>query len=281
MEDSRLDGYQIHDAKVPILLSLRRIADLKPHEETVPGELARLIAQLEQDQILRHPILADGLTGLVLDGTHRLAALSGLDCQLAPCALLDYQNSKIMVERWFRTIKGTVLDNFANSIGHLSPQPMKAAEAERLLSNRSCYASLEDRQHCYAFPSSTQDPVRMTHSGFKIEKEARTKGLIVNYTDTKSIPESSGFAMSTLRIEKHEITRSAQQSRLFPPKTTRHIIPSRPMGLDIPLMWLNKTDLTLAQTRFLEHLQSRKMTRKPEGSWIGSRRYQEEVFLFE
>ncbi len=280
MEGSKLSGYRIRNAKIPILLSLRRLADLKPHEETVPSELNRLTTLLGQDPILRHPILADNPTGLVLDGTHRLAALTRLACHLVPCALLDYQDPKIVVERWFRTIKGETLNNFGNAIENLSPRPAERAEAEHLLSNRSCYASLEDPLKCLVFQSTTRDPVDLAHAGFRIEMEARAKGLSIAYTDTKSIPDSDGFGMSTLRIEKHEISRSVEQGRLFPPKTTRHIIPSRPMGLNIPLDWLKETDMTLAQERFLEHLQARKVTRKPEGSWIGSRRYQEEVFLF-
>src|SRR5690242_3879154 len=97
--DNPPKGYEIKESKIPILLALRSISTLRPHEETVPIELNRIIRDLEQDSVMRHPIVVDQETGLVLDGTHRLAALTALKFHSAPCALIDYQDPKIRVER--------------------------------------------------------------------------------------------------------------------------------------------------------------------------------------
>lgn len=279
--DPHPSGYKIENAKIPIILALRPVRELKPHEETVRFSLEALVALLRRDPVLRHPIVVDVNTGLVLDGTHRLAALLELGCGLAPCALVDYQDSRIRVERWFRKIMGTDLEEFKPKLTAIASRLVESAKAEECLSNRTCFASIEDIQSCLAFSASTSDPVQMAYASFEIEKIARKSRLKIVYEDMKAIPYSSGFVLSTITVGKSEVTEASSQHRVFPPKTTRHIIPSRPLGIGAPLALLKESELERAQRKFLKHLNSRRLVRKPEGSWVGSRRYQEEVFVFE
>jgi len=92
-------------------------------------------------------------------------------------------------------------------------------------------------------------------------------------------PES--LVMSTIKIEKSEVVDAVKKGKLFPPKSTRHLVPSRPLGGGVPIDWLQGSDFSEAQSRYQEYVQSRKVKRLPEGSRVGSRRYLEEVFLFE
>ncbi len=87
--------------------------------------------------------------------------------------------------------------------------------------------------------------------------------------------------MSTIKIEKKEVVETVKQGKLFPPKSTRHLVPSRPLGGGVPIDWLQSSDVSEAQSRYQKYIQSRKVKRLPEGSRVGSRRYLEEVFLFE
>lgn len=279
--DPSSEGFRIKNAKIPIILSLRPIEELRPHEETVRLSLDALVALLSRDPILRHPIIVDEKTGLVLDGTHRLAALRELDCQFAPCALVDYENSEVRVERWFRAIGGTQLRDFGSKLAKLEPRPTESANAEQCLSNRTCYASLENHDSCLVFSASTRDPVELAYAGFEIEKVARDERLKITYEDIKSPPPSNAFTLSTIAVEKSEVMEASNHHRVFPPKTTRHVIPSRPLGIGVSLSLLRESDLGEAQGKFLKHLHSKHLEHKPEGSWIGSRRYQEEVFTFE
>ena len=279
--DPSPDGFKIENAKIPILLALRPVKTLKPHEETVRLSLDALVALLRRDPVLRHPILVDEKTGLVLDGTHRLAALVELGCQFAPCALVNYQDSRIMVERWFRKIEGTNLRDFKPKLATIAPRHVESTKAEQCLSNRTCYASIEDPDDCLVFSTTPVDPVDLAHAGYEIEKIARKDRLQITYEDKKTFPHSNGFVLSTIAIHKPEVIEASNRRRVFPPKTTRHIIPSRPLGIGVSLALLRESDLGEAQRKFLKHLQSRRLVRQPEGSWVGSRRYQEEVFLFE
>ena len=218
-----------------------------------------------------------------MDGTHRLSALSQLGCYSIPVALIDYQNPLVQVDRWFRIITGPGLHRFRKRIETLSPQEVHPADADRGLLDRSEYATLRGNGIFLAFKSPNPDALELALNAFRIEQIAREEGLKITYTDSSNRigPSGSSLVMSTIRLEKKEVVESSLSGALFPPKTTRHLIPSRPLGLGIPLAMLKNTDLAEAESILTEHLRSKKVKRLPEGSWVGSRRYMEEVFVFE
>src|SRR5213592_4017968 len=81
--------------------------------------------------------------------------------------------------------------------------------------------------------------------------------------------------------KKNKVVESCQAHNLFPPKSTRHLIPSRPLGIGVPLLWLKNRNIEEAEAEFEKYLAAKRVRRLPEGSMVGSRRYMEEVFLFE
>ena len=282
-EETKSKGFQIADGKIPILLALKRVEEMRPHEDLVQEDLNGLVGALQRDPTLRHPIIADSVSGAVLDGTHRLAALKQLDCRTVPAALIDYQNPLVKVERWFRMMKGESIQEFVKQIGKLSPLPESVSEAEENLLARSNYATIRDSQHCFALKAETTAPLSLTREAFALEQVARSHHMTITYTDNadlKSQPEST-ILMSTIRLEKDEIIKSCRRHELFPPKSTRHLIPSRPLGITVPLQWLHESKVDKAEKEFEKHLAGMKVKRLAEGSVVGSRRYMEEVFLFE
>jgi len=277
------NGFPIGNAKIPIIIVLKRIQDLKPHEQIVEPDLQGIIAALKRDPVLRHPIIADSTSGAVLDGTHRLEALKRLGAFTIPTALIDYQNPLVLIDRWFRIVNGTKLQDFVHQIPEFSPYQVEAEDANQSLSERSCYASLRDKTVCFSFKSEQTTPLSLYNNSFKLEQSARELPLKITYTDNDDIKTLTGssFLMSTIKLNKREVIESSQQRHPFPPKSTRHLIPSRPLGLGVSLRILNNPNVQEAEAEFEDHIRSKKITRKPEGSWIGSRRYMEEVFLFE
>lgn len=277
-------GFEIKTGRIPILLTLKRIRELKPHEETVPTDLHGIVSTLERDPVLRHPIIADSATGAVLDGTHRLAAFSQLGCYTIPTALIDYQNPLVRVDRWFRVITGENLHNFMKRTkqrpSHLATS---ISEADQSLLSRSSYAALSNQSECFAFRSNGPKALKAYQNAFQIEEIARKNHLKIAYTDNDDLKGVSrnSFLMSTIRVEKSEVLESCVSHSLFPPKSTRHLIPSRPLGLVVPLDWLKSKNYAEAESSFVKHIRSKHIRRLPEGSKVGSRRYLEEVFLFE
>ncbi len=282
-KNSSEKGFELKDGKIPIFLVLRKIEDLKPHEETVSSDLQGIIKALERNPIVRHPVIADSATGAVLDGTHRLAALSQMGAYSIPTALIDYQSPLVKVDRWFRGISGKNLRSFRKKIEKLAPFDVSPLDADRGLIDRSTFATLRSKGQCLAFKSPDSRPLQLARDAFRIEQIARRNGLKIVYRDNADLTDSpdASFVMSTIRVEKKEVLESCMNRNLFPPKTTRHIIPSRPLGVGVPLAWLHNKNIGEAEATFLQHLRSKNVKRLPEGSWVGSRRYLEEVFLFE
>jgi hypothetical protein len=277
-------GFQINTGRIPILLTLKRIRELKPHEETVLIDLRGIVTSLERDPVLRHPIIADSATGAVLDGTHRLIALSQLGCDTIPTALIDYQNPLVRVDRWFRVITGENLNDFMKRTeqksSHLSSS---TTEADQSLLSRLSYATLCDRRKCFTFRSNEPTALKACQNAYQIEKIARNNDLKIAYTDNEDLKAllKNSFLMSTIRVEKSEVIESCVNHTLFPPKSTRHLIPSRPLSLAVPLDWLKSKNYADAESAFVKHIRSKHIKRLPEGAKVGSRRYLEEVFLFE
>ena len=280
-EDQYHNGFRINNSRVPITLSLRPIQSLRPHEEIVSHELGLIVHDLERENVLRHPLVADRSTGVILDGTHRLAALKALDCRLVPCALVEYNNPEILVERWYRIITGSDIERFVKQTANNTREVKTDAEAEECLALRECYASIEDGKSCQVFPCGKMTPLELIRSAYKLEQAAKESGLRVKYADAKRESSSSNLLiLSTVRLSKPEIVESALAGLVFPPKTTRHIIPSRPLGTSTPLELLRSEQPGEAQALFVNDLKSKHVKRMPEGSKVGSRRYMEEVFVF-
>ena len=280
-EDQYRNGFRIKDSQISITLSLRPIKSLRPHEETVSHELGLIIHDLERENLLRHPLIADQSTGVILDGTHRLAALKAVGCTLVPCALVEYNDPRILVERWYRVITGSNIEGFLQETRKNTQEVKTDAEAEDFLTRRACYASLEDPKSCQVFPCTKMTPMELIRAACKLEQTAKENGLKVKYADAKRESSSSNrLILSTVRLSKPEIVETALAGSVFPPKTTRHIIPSRPLGTSTPLELLRSEHPGEAQKSFVTDLKSKHVERIPEGSKIGSRRYVEEVFVF-
>ncbi len=219
-----------------------------------------------------------------MDGNHRLAALSRLGCYTIPTALIDYQNPLIKVDRWFRVITGESLNDFMERTQKIPSRIAESeARADRTLLSRSSYASLYNKRECFIFGSIGSNALQAFQNSFRIEEIARNSHLKIAYNDTDEFKEltEDSFMMSTIRVEKREVIESCMNHKLFPPKSTRHLIPSRPLGLAVPLEWLKNKNFAEAESSFVKHIRSKHVKRLPQGSKVGSRRYLEEVFLFE
>jgi len=84
--------------KSNLRVDLLPIDKLKPHEKGSPLYLEILRQEILRDGILRHPIIADEKTHVILDGMHRWLALRKLGYTLIPVVLVDvFQNPKIRV----------------------------------------------------------------------------------------------------------------------------------------------------------------------------------------
>jgi len=90
---------------------------------------------------------------------------------------------------------------------------------------------------------------------------------------------SAGLVTPTLT--KREVVETALAGHVFAQKTTRHIIPARPMFVSVPTGWLGgSVAADEANLRLRSLLASKRLTLRPPGQVL-DRRYDEELYFFE
>ena len=243
-----------------------------------------MMREMRHETILRHPIIVDSSTGLILDGTHRSATLRALGFEYVPVAEIDYRNPLVTLSRWYRIIDGQKLGSFLSEIQDFHPERVDRELADEMLKQRKTFATLHDLNETIIFPTNTSEGLEHSRLGFKIEQIARKRGLTINYADVPQLDHSlpDRFVLSGIQVTKDEVVDVTHRNMLYPPKTTRHLIPSRPLSTRTPFEWLRNTrDHVEAEDLFIRQLEKKTVRRLAPGTWVGSRRYQEEVFLFE
>ena len=239
--------------------------------------------------MLKHPIIADVNTLVVLDGMHRVAALRKIRCRYIPVCLIDYNSPKVNVGCWYRTVSGKASTNvLLDLIRQLKVKLDKAsiAGAKRALEDRETVAAILSKNDCYTI-SAKASGIREAYALVgRIEKTFANSGLNVSYEMERDAEENvkSGQAIAaimTLRATKSEVLEAALSEKVFAHKTTRHIVPTRPMCVDVPLAWLEgEISLDRVNAMFAEHLSKRETKRLPVGSTFEGRRYEEELLIF-
>jgi len=123
----------------------------------------------------------------------------------------------------------------------------------------------------------------------KIQNRLTMQGIELKYIPCQSVHDDT-FCESlrngeviiwTPQITKEMVVDAAKKEQVFAPKTTRHIIPARPINVNIPIYWL-KEDISLEEIndKFARALRSKKIRRFGPGQVIDGRFYEEELFVF-
>ena len=121
-----------------------------------------------------------------------------------------------------------------------------------------------------------------------IEDRLKQFNLQVNYeTEADSFRKlregKVDAILQTPRLSKEEIVKIALSGKVFAHKATRHVIPARPLNVNVPLKLLTLSSLSLEEVNeeFRRMLMEKKLKMMPAGSYIENRRYEEDVYLFE
>jgi len=283
-------AYVVRNKQLDLNIAIVDISSLHLHEDIIPELLRNLVESIEADGYVKHPIIADKDTLVVLDGVHRIAALRKMGFKRVPACLVDYNTATIKVYGWYRTIKddlsqkeilkqvrevGPTLeetqDFSADAIG-VSPTVAAIRFKKATFLAKFPYSSLEE---AYAIIG-------------QIEQRLKTRGLILRYeTESdalRSLKEGRvGAVLCTPKLGKKDIVEEAKSGHVFAYKATRHVIPARPLSLNVPLSLLKGDDKSLADANsdLKRLLQKRRLRRLPPGSIVDGRRYEEELYVFE
>jgi len=276
------------EAGLKLDIAILETESLILHEETIPIILEKLIQSIKDDGILRDPVVVDRDSLVVLDGMHRVKALRTLGCRLTCACLVDYKSPEIKVEEWCRIIPNQVEAHRAFDL---------VEELGLKLTPRFSCHSLEDRgtgsvlivgDSFYDVVASDRDLLSVFNYIREFELRLRAMGFEVDYETSGEVKEKLkkklvGVILYPPKIEKKQVVDIAREGRVFTFKATRHIIPARPVGVDVPLSLLQEPYLSIkeANQQLSRMLINKRVKRIPPGGiWMG-RRYDKNLYFFE
>jgi hypothetical protein len=135
--------------------------------------------------------------------------------------------------------------------------------------------------------SDCTDILERCRLAVSIEKSLVKDGTPVTYLSESNAIErlksnSANFLILIPPFTKDTIRRFGLQGLLLPHKVTRHVIPSRPLAINVPLSLLRDPKLSRQQAdeKLGELLSGKNVDRRPPGSVVDGRRYDEELLIF-
>ncbi len=243
------------DGLPDVVLSCVDVNEIIPHEEADQRVLEATRKYITKGRKIKDPIIVDKRTGVILDGTHRYAVAKELNIEKLPAACVDYNDYRIRVRGWVLSIvkSAPIIEELANQ-WEITGHPKQG----RL--------TLFYRGEFYA--SNPGDAMELLRKAQEISHRIELEGGIVL---RDAFPRRGITAIYLPYPSKSEIISNAMIHRLYPPKSTRHVVPGRPMNLNFPLG-------SNCEIRELIFRKSMRLLR-PQ-SKIGKKVFEEEVLLF-
>ena len=281
-----MGGFIIRHNDLVLEVGLTDINSLKLHEQTLNQPLKTLVRDIVQKGMMKHPIIIDANTLTVLDGTHRIKALKEIGCMRALTCYIDYKNPKVQVKFWYRTLDNIEVNKAQKIIDEMKiPVQNKEFNRKKLSSRTLIFALVTmDRLRVFEKNRSSEEAYDIVRV---LEKKLMNIGKISYHIEDVALDKAlKGEVNATLaipRLYKNDIIKLADKGYLLPPKTTRHIIPARPLGVNAPLDLLMNKRLTIeeANSVLIESLKRRPIQRLGPRVSYENRFYEEELYIFQ
>lgn len=266
-------------ARTGFTLGIRPVGSLRPHEETIPENVQTVASEMMKDGIQKDPIIIDRESATVLDGMHRLAAFVSLRVENAVCCSVDYSSKTVTLHRWARVYGVPPGDTFEEALtATVAVRRTTLAEAFSAVDSREAGFAVLSAQKAYVSNGSA-DLSRAVGAVEALDAIAAERGWKRRFVpeDDIDLPlqEPRNIVVLLRRITKDDVVTAGRSGKLFPCKTSMHLIDPRPVGVNFPIAELNSAT---AQT-LREKLKGREGRLLPAGSEYGGRRYKERLLL--
>jgi hypothetical protein len=287
--------YRIETDTLTLNLEILPVESLFMHEEIIPRSVKKLIFEFKNLASLQNPVIVDE-NHVVLDGNHRAYVFKTLKFRFIPVCKIDYLDENTKLRCWFRRLgnvqHANVIVKAFQSLGcRVEPVSGKEALSETMAANSlSCGVQQNNEFACIVFPENTQgDPVAAYSMMQRVQDILTAQGISLTYVPCNSVRKdkfgdklgTDEAVVWTPRITKSMVVDCAMQEKVFAPKTTRHVIPVRPLNVNVPGHWLKENvSLEEINQRFEAFLNKKKVRRFGPGQVIDGRYYEEELVVF-
>ena len=287
--------YQLKSKKLCLTLEIVPVASLLEHEQIILDKANRLIFEFQNLASLQNPIIVDE-NHVVLDGNHRTYVFKQLRFRYIPVCKIDYLDQTTKLRCWFRLL-GNISDfemikaGFESAGCQISPVDDKVALQNAMDSSPgTCGLQCLQQFFLVTFPDTvSQDAVTIYDLLQQIQQDLTASNISLEYipcnvvhkNDFCQMLTSQDVVLWTPRLSKETVVSAAKENKVFAPKTTRHVLPARPLNVNIPGFWLKeKVSLEEINQRFEKHLRAKQVKRFAPGQIIDGRYYEEELYVF-
>jgi len=234
-------------------LRIARLDDLFLHEEIVPAAFDRLVNAFRNDRALQHPIIVDDGSNVILDGMHRVGAFQKLGFEFIVVCGVDYHDPLIDIKNWFRVFSGAPWDEkLLESVGQLANckiEELSSSQFQEALKTGHAVTGFvlpkQDTIPTVILEDSPADAKQVYDKLIEVETAILTFNNYSREYQSEPVAQEAvetgrvSFALATRRILKEEVVQVATRGEVFPPKTTRHVIPVRPLFVNVPMKLLS------------------------------------------
>lgn len=287
--------YTIQSETLRLELEVLPVASLFAHERLLTPIADRLSLEFRSTPFLENPVIVDQ-NHIVLDGNHRVHVFKRLQFKHIPVCRIDYMHREARLRYWFRLLANVKSIDLLKRIseefkGRFEYVRDKAALERIMAENFTCCGV----QHGEVFGvllfdrEAAEDAVSAYDLLENLQARLVEEGIAVEYIPCQYAHKGEfcecltgeHVILWTPQITKEMVLEAAKQERLFAPKTTRHLIPARPLQINVPTVWLKEdVPLHVINERFMEHLRAKELRRLAPGQVINGRYYEEELFVF-
>ena len=236
------------------------------HEAHDEARLEHVRDGVREEAVQRNPVIVAPLpTGgyLVLDGAHRVRALSELGCKLVLVQMIEPPER---AESWGHLIPSSGLDaalRAVNGVEVSEEKPEAACPAEvRFFGGRRLYARARN--------GGLVEEVR----ALRALQELYQEGVVVRRVTPEAEPNDGEAVIVYRRFTPAEMAEAVEQGEVLPAGITRFVVAERILNVRYPLHRLAGGDLDVRNAELREFV---------EGCWNKGRirHYSEPVVLFE
>jgi hypothetical protein len=264
-------------AKAGFALDIRPVSSLRPHEETIRAHVKKLASEILRDGVQKDPVIVDNESATVLDGMHRLAAFQEIRLENAVCCSVDYGSRAVSLGRWARVYTVGEAGSFEKHVrdfGNLRRTTL--AEAFVSLERRNAGIGVFTGAAVFVSEGkqSIEDAAREMASFDRLSEMMGWERSFVAEDDIGlPLQDVRNVVVLLRRLSKDDVVWAAKSGRLFPCKTSMHIVDPRPVAVNFPLERLDGgTTATLRDT-----LRGKEGRMLPAGSVYEGRRYKERL----
>jgi len=238
----------INTRSLELKLEVVPVESLLQHEATLPHIVDKLVLEFTNLAKLQNPIIIDE-NNILLDGNHRAFVFKKLHFKYISVCKINYFNKNVKLRYWYRLLKNIknvdLLKKIIEDMNGSVTQVTDKKALTKVLENNSLNCGIQQGDY-YASISFNKDIVNDAVSAYDFLEEIQNKlikeGIKLKYIPDQYVHERKFYdelkddkvVIWTPQITKEMVVDAVKKGKIFAPRATRHLIPSRPINVNVP-----------------------------------------------